>query len=670
MSSEQSFAGIKEKAIHKEEIFQMPSCACGSCETGKNEVFANKGAHEGHTHDDHSHEEIGNLKIYFLRLALSFAILLLLWFTDYFENYALYIYLFAYVLAGAEILSTALQNLTKGKLFDENFLMAIASVGAFLVGEYSEAVAVLIFYGIGEFMQSMAVAKSKRNIEELMDIKPDTANIKKGNTFQVVKPEDVCVGDIIIVRPGERIPLDGEVLLGTSFLDTRALTGESFPRKVQKNDSVLSGSINKDSVLEIVVRKSYGESTVAKILKLVQHASAKKAKSEKFITKFARYYTPIVVVAALFIAFLPPLFGFGTVGEWVYKALSFLIISCPCALVLSIPISFFGGIGGAAKNGILVKGGNYLESLYSVDTLILDKTGTITKGNFKVNEIGIAENAQITKEELLELAAICEANSTHPIAQSIVAKYSKEINVKAETQEISGKGIRAKINGDTIHLGNAALLEELGIKELEKFNQTVVYIAKNTNYIGYILISDEIKESSYDAIKEIKKSGVQSLIMLTGDTKEIALEVAEKVGISDVRSELLPQDKVAELENIMLKNQKDKRTAFVGDGINDAPVLTRADIGFAMGGVGSDAAIEAADIVIMNDDLTKIATAMKIAKKTRAIVIQNIILALGVKGAIMILALAGITSIWFAIFADVGVAIMAILNAMRAMMVK
>ncbi len=656
------------KPLNNNELFQMPACACGSCNTKETP------SHEHEHEHDHSHShEHGNLKVFLLRLLTSFILLILLEFTTFFDSFSFPVYLFAYFLAGYEVLFSAAKNILKGQIFDENFLMALASIGALLIGVYSEAVAVLIFYGLGELMQEAAVAKSKKNIEDLMDIRPDIAHIKTVDGIKSVAPEEVEINAILIVRPGEKIPLDGKVLKGSSYLDTRALTGESVPRKVSENDEVLSGSINTEGLLEIVVTKTFGESTVSKILKLVQYAGAKKAKSEKFITKFARYYTPFVVVLALCIAFIPPLLGFGNFDEWVYKALSFLIISCPCALVLSIPISFFGGIGGAAKNGILIKGGNYLESLYHVDTLVFDKTGTLTKGSFKVSEI-LPEDS-ISSDELLALAAECEAHSSHPIALAIVEKHnsSQVDTIKSKEdisiKEVAGKGIIAKINSDEIRVGNLSLLQEIGIENLKQFAQTAVYLAKNNTYLGAILIEDEIKEDAKQAISALKNEGVKSIVMLTGDTDKIAQYVAAQIGIDEVKSSLLPHEKVNELEAIMTAKQSGK-TAFVGDGINDAPVLTRADIGFAMGGLGSDAAIEAADIVIMNDDIQKIATSLKIAKKTRQIVIQNIVFCLGVKAAIMLLALFGITSIWFAVFADVGVAIIAIMNAMRAMLVK
>ncbi len=643
---------------------EMPSCGCGSCATDAKAPVQH--SHKKDDHHDHDHDHGGNLKIFLIRLTVALILLLSLGLTDIFSQFELAVYIIAYFLAGYEVVLTAVKNITKGHIFDENFLMTIASTGAFLLGEHSEGVGVMIFYGFGELLQGAAVSRSKKNIEQLMDIRPDSANLKKGNEVVSVSPEEVNIGDIIIVRPGEKIPLDGEVIHGESFVDTTALTGESVPRKTSIGSSVLSGSVNKNGLLEVRVTTLFGESTVAKILKLVQHASEKKAKSEKFITKFARYYTPAVVFTALFIAILPPLFGFGNFNEWIYKSLSFLIISCPCALVLSIPISFFGGIGGAARKGILIKGGNYLEALYNVKTFVFDKTGTLTKGVFKVQEINTVSN--VSEDELLEIAAISEAHSTHPIAKSILSAYGKEITQQADITEISGQGIIAKFNNDTIHLGNSTLLESIGITDLPSFNQTCIYIAKNSGFLGYILIADEIKENAAIAIKNTFEAGISNIVMLTGDNKKIAQEISQEIGISDVRAELLPQDKVAELEKIM--STTEFRTAFVGDGINDAPVLSRADIGFAMGGVGSDAAIEAADVVIMNDDISKIPTAIKIAKKTRQIVVQNIIFALGVKLIVMVLAFLGITSIWFAVFADVGVAILAIMNAMRAMFVK
>ncbi len=596
---------------------------------------------------------------------LSFGILLALSFTNYLDSIRFISYLFAYFLAGAEILYTAIRNILRGKVFDENFLMALASLAAFIVGEETEAVAVLIFYGVGELLQGLAVARSRRNIEELMDIRPDIAHLKTENGIKTLSPEEINIADILIVRPGERVPLDGEVIDGESFLDLRALTGESVPVRVEKGSNALSGAVNQSGLLEIRVTKQFSESTVSKILKLVQEASNKKAKSEKFITKFARYYTPIIVIAAIPVAFVPPLLGLGTLNEWVYRSLSLLIISCPCALVLSIPVSFFGGLGGAARHGVLIKGSNYLDTLNSIDTLVVDKTGTLTKGIFKVKEVKAID---LKEDELLAYAARAEFHSSHPIAKSIIQAYKGEITAPVNVTELSGKGIIAKLEDCTIHIGNKHLMEEIQISQLPDFTETTAYIAKDNKYIGYIIIADEIKENARNALDSIREEGVNKIIMLTGDKQAISKEIASNLGIDDVRYELLPHEKVDEFEKIMATSNS--KLAFVGDGINDAPVLSRADIGFAMGGIGSDAAIEAADIVIMNDSIEKIAVAFKVAKKTRRIAFENIVFALGVKAVVMVLAVLGITNIWFAIFADVGVALIAIMNAMRAMFIK
>ncbi len=628
-----------------------------------------------HNHDNEDtcgcgHEHVHNDKESFVpfivRLSISLIIILAAGFFALPPFIAIPIYFFAYLLSGAEVLLTAGKNILKGKLFDENFLMTIASVGAFLIGDMSEAVAVMIFYGAGELLQDMAVSRSRKSITELMDIRPDTANLKTADGILSVSPEQVNVNDIIVVRPGEKVPLDGVVLSGESYIDTMALTGESIPRGVSAGDEVLSGTINKSGLLEITVIKSFGESTVSRILDLVSNASSKKAESEKFITKFARYYTPAVVFTALAVAVAPPLLGFGTFSEWLYKALSFLIISCPCALVISIPISFFGGIGGAARNGILIKGGNFLEALNKLDTVVFDKTGTLTKGVFMVTTVCPA--AGVTEGELLSLAATAEAHSTHPIAKSILAACANPPETDTEIYEQAGLGITARTKSGIILAGNVRLMEQAGINNLPAFEKTTVYVAKNGQYMGYILISDEIKESTKGAITAIRQSGVKRLLMLTGDSEAIADDVSSSLSLDGYRAGLLPQDKVTEFEQLITGN--DGKVAFVGDGINDAPVLTRADIGIAMGGIGSDAAIEAADVVIMNDDIGKIAIALRIARKTRRIVVSNIIFALGIKLAIMALAFLGFTSIWFAIFADVGVALLALLNAVRAMRVE
>ncbi len=673
----------------QKKAFTLPEtpCACGgSCNTQVQKVEEHKEHHHDH---DHSHEFEGtSLKIYLVRLIVALVFMLTLMFTNIFEymiedvfnvsdentreKIILALYIFTYFLAGFEVVYHALTNILKGKFFDENFLMSIASIGAFFIGERNEALGVMIFYGIGEYLQSLAVAHSRKNIEDLMDICPEIAHLKTDKGLIDLAPENVEVGATLIVKVGEKIPLDSEVIEGESFVDTKALTGESVPVRVSKGSTLLSGSINTHGLLEIKVLKTFSNSTVAKILDLVQHAAAKKAKSEKFITKFAKYYTPVVVILAILVAFIPPLFTEASFENWLYRALTFLIISCPCALVLSIPITFFGGIGASARAGILVKGGNYLESLKDVKTLVVDKTGTLTKGVFTVQHI---EAIGISQEDLLALAASVEVNSNHPIAQSILKIYTGPLEECMQVQEIAGKGMIAQMgtkeNFDTIYIGNKALLSEINISINEEFTQTAIYIAKNNIYLGYILISDELKEEVKNSLQKARNAGIEKIIMLTGDNKNIAKAIAKELAIDEVHAELLAHEKVFELEKIMNeRNSLKSKTAFIGDGINDAPVLSRADIGIAMGGIGSDAAIEAADIVLMNDDIAKVATSLKIAKKTREIVIQNIVFALGVKAIIMLLAVFGITSIWFAIFADVGVALIAVANAMRAMLVK
>ena len=581
------------------------------------------------------------------------------------------LYFSAYIIVGSEVLLKAAKNIIRGQVFDENFLMALATVGAFAIGEYPEGVGVMLFYQIGEYFQDRAVDRSRKSITDLMDIRPDFANLSKGNDMIKVSPEEVLVGDIIIVKPGEKVPLDGIVTAGSSMVDTSNITGEAVPRKVETGDTVLSGFINNSGLLTVKVTKEFRESTVAKILDLVQNAGSRKAPTENFITKFARYYTPVVVIAALIVAFIPPLIISGaTFSDWIYRALIFLVISCPCALVISIPLGFFGGIGGASKNGILIKGGNYLEALNYVDTVVFDKTGTLTKGVFNVSKIN--PSGGYSKEELLKLAANAEAYSNHPIATSILKEYGKEIEKeKIESyEEISGHGIKVKSAGREIIAGNHKLMvrENINYNNTEETG-TVIHVANNGEYAGYIVISDEIKHDSIDAIKSLKKLGMKT-VMLTGDRKEIGRKIASKIGLDEVYTELLPQQKVEKLEALTKDRPAKKKLAFVGDGINDAPSLARADIGIAMGGLGSDAAIEAADIVLMTDEPTKIVDAIKIAKKTRNIVWQNIVFALGVKLIVLIMGTFGAATMWEAVFADVGVALIAVLNAMRVLSVK
>jgi Cd2+/Zn2+-exporting ATPase len=589
--------------------------------------------------------------------------------TDKGSLYELPLFIAAYLLVGWEILYSALRNIMRGYWFDENFLMSIATLGAFAIGEYPEGVAVMLFFRIGEFFQDMAVARSRRSITELMDIRPDYANLMVEGKSVKVAPNEVKIGDILIVKPGEKVPLDAVVLEGNSTLDTSALTGEAVPREVSKADEIISGSINKTGVLTIRALKTFEDSAVSKILDLVQNASAKKAKTENFITKFARYYTPFVVFSAIALAFLPPLLIEGaSLSEWFGRALVFLVVSCPCALVVSIPLSFLGGIGGASRNGILVKGAAYLESLKSVDTVVFDKTGTLTKGVFALSSITAANG--FDEYTLLRCAAYAEHYSNHPIAAGVKKAYKEAID-EAEIgshEELSGYGVKAVVSGKTMLVGSAKLMEENGVAfERSDEKESTVYVAVDGVFAGYLSVADELKEDSKKAIENLKALGIQHIVMLTGDNEKTAKSVAEKLGIDRVYAGLLPHQKVEKLESIMKKAKG--KTVFVGDGINDAPSLARADIGVAMGGVGSDAAIEAADVVIMTDEISKVATAVKIARKTNAIVWQNIFFALGVKALIMAMGAYGTATLWEAVFADVGVALIAVLNATRALKV-
>ena len=582
----------------------------------------------------------------------------------------LILFLIAYLIIGIDILEKAVRNITRGQVFDENFLMAIATIGAFCLGEYAEGVAVMLFYQVGELFQSYAVSKSRRSIADLMDIRPDYANIMRDRSLVQVDPEEVQVGNIIIVKPGERIPLDGIIEEGSSSLDTAALTGESVPREVGAGENVISGCINQTGRLTIRVSKEFGESTVAKILELVENASDKKSKSENFITRFARYYTPLVVIAAAILAILPPLITGQSFNIWIQRALTFLVISCPCALVISVPLSFFGGIGGASKSGVLVKGSNYLEALANTEIVVFDKTGTLTKGNFVVSEI---YSKQMSKQELIRLAAYAEDYSNHPIAMSIKKAYGKNVDNSQikDTTEVAGQGVRAVINGKIILAGNTRLMKTNHIAYDDNTSAgTVVHLAVDGEYAGYIQIEDEIKPDSRQAILDLKAAGIKQTVMLTGDSDAVGKKVAAALNLDKAYTELLPADKVEQLEKLMHQKSQKGMLAFVGDGINDAPVLARADIGIAMGGLGSDAAIEAADVVIMTDEPSKIATVMKISKKTLRIVRQNIIFALGVKGIVLILGALGFATMWAAVFADVGVSVIAIINAMRALNVK
>ena len=584
------------------------------------------------------------------------------------NKYSLLIFLVAYLLVGSDVLYKALRNITKGRIFDENFLMSVATIGAIAIGELSEAVGVMLFYKIGEYLQELAVGKSRKSISELMQIRPDMANLKLGNTIKVVNPEDVNIGDYIIVKPGEKVPLDGVVIEGSSMMDTSALTGESVLRTVKKGDNLLSGFINKNALLTVQVTKDFSESTASKILDMVENASSKKSKTENFISVFSRYYTPIVVGLALLIAILPPIFMQGaTFSEWIHRGLIFLVVSCPCALVLSIPLSYFSGIGVASKQGVLIKGSNYLEALRYVDTVVFDKTGTLTEGVFDVVKV---KPVNISEDELIKFASIAEVNSNHPIAKSILNYYNKEINLNniEEYEEIASHGIRVKYENNIILAGNEKLMASNNIK-IEKSTDvgTVVYIAINNEFKGYIVIADKIKTDSEEAIRLIKEQGIKETVMLTGDNKEVANFVAKKLKLDKVFSNLLPNEKVEKIEELYKNRIEKEKIAFVGDGINDAPVLARVDVGIAMGGLGSDAAIEAADVVIMTDEPSKIAQGIKISKKTYKIVWQNIIFALGIKIIVMVLGATGIASMWDAVFADVGVALIAVLNAMRIM---
>ena len=597
------------------------------------------------------------------------------------------VFLVSYFIIGGDVLVSAVKNILRGQVFDENFLMSIATIGAFAIGEYPEGVAVMLFYQLGELFQGIAVNNSRKSIIALMDIRSDYANLKTDSEIKKVNPDEIKVADIIVVKPGEKVPLDGKIITGNSTFDTSALTGESLPREAKTGDIVLSGFINKTGLVEIEVTKVFSESTVSKILDLVENSSSKKSKTENFITKFAKYYTPIVVITALIMAIFPPLLIPNTTfTDWIYRALIFLVVSCPCALIISIPLGFFGGIGGASKHGILVKGANYLEALNNVESIVMDKTGTLTKGVFKVTEINVENNVKIndfennktdlTQPLLLKYAAHIEKFSNHPIAQSIVSEYENSIaktdeSIVKDFKEISGFGIKANINNHQILAGNSKLMNSENIRFDKKENLgTVVYIAFNRQYIGNILISDEIKEDSPKAIRGMKANGIKEIVMLTGDNNAIGKNIAEKLEIDKVFAELLPNEKVEKLEEIYKTKSEKGKVVFVGDGINDAPVLARADIGIAMGGVGSDAAIEAADVVIMNDEPSKIVTAMKIAKKTKTIVWQNITLAFAVKLIVLILGLFGDATMWEAVFADVGVALLAVLNATRVLKYK
>ncbi|MEF7440670.1 heavy metal translocating P-type ATPase [Paenibacillus lautus] len=619
----------------------------------------------GHSHD-HGNENTKRMLIRLLFGTAIAAVGLLSSFSGYLE-FALFVV--AYIVIGGDIVLRAAKNIVRGQVFDENFLMTIATLGAFAIQEYPEGVAVMLFYQVGEMFQGIAVNRSRKSISALLDIRPDYANLKIGSDTKRVSPEEVKIGDFIVVKPGERVPLDGRVIEGMSAVDTSALTGESVPREVEPGNDVLSGFINKNGVLTVEVAKEFGESTVSKILDLVQNASSKKAPTENFITKFARYYTPVVVIIAVLLAVVPPLIISGaTFSDWIYRALVFLVISCPCALVVSIPLGFFGGIGAASKKGVLVKGSNYLEALNDVKYVVFDKTGTLTKGAFTVTNI--QPIGAISKEELLKYAAYAEMHSTHPIAESIRAAYGQETREEELEgyNEISGHGIQVKVSGKEVLAGNAKLMkrEQIPFDQPEDLG-TIVHISIDRAYAGYIVISDEVKEDAAEAIRSLKELGIKKTVMLTGDSKTVGEDVGRKLGLDQVHAELLPQHKVEEIEKLDQQKTAKEKIIFVGDGINDTPVLARADVGIAMGGLGSDAAIEAADIVIMTDEPSKITSAIQIAKRTRRIVWQNIIFALGVKAVFLLLGAFGIATMWEAVFSDVGVTLLAVLNAIRVM---
>lgn len=587
------------------------------------------------------------------------------------ELYSNILYVIAYIIVGYDIVLKAVRNIFKGKVFDENFLMTVATIGAFCIGEFPEAVAVMLFYQIGELFQSYAVDRSRKSVASLMDIRPDYANVYREDEIERVDPDEVNIGEIILVKPGEKIPLDGIVVDGESMLNTQALTGESVPRKVTVNDEVLSGCINNDGILKIKVSKEFEESTVSKILDLVENASSRKSKSENFISKFAKYYTPIVVIVSVALAVIPPLvIKEALFSDWLYRALSFLVVSCPCALVISIPLSFFGGIGAASKIGVLIKGSNYLEALASAEIVVCDKTGTLTEGVFKVQKI---KAIGYSDDELLRYAAYAEGFSNHPISISLKQAYNKEINEKlvTETQEISGKGVLAKVDGKMVLVGNEKIMKEYNIKfQKSEETGTIVYVAINDEFAGTILIADKIKEDSYKAVKLFKNNNVKKVVMLTGDRDNISESVANELNLDEYHAELLPQDKVSWVEKLMTQKSSGGKLIFVGDGINDAPVLALSDIGVAMGGLGSDAAIEAADVVIMTDEPSKIANSVQISKKTMRIVKQNIVFAIAVKIGVLILSAFGVSTMWEAVFADVGVSVLAIVNALRVLGIK
>lgn len=626
--------------------------------------------HHHHCEHEEKHEHCCENSFRPVKIAAAIVVFAIAFVPVFPEWLRIVMFLAAYIIAGGDVLFTAIKNIFKGDFFDENFLMGVATLGAFGIKEYPEAVMVMILYQIGEYFQHRAVEKSRRSVTELMDIRPDYANVEEKSGLVKKSPEEVKIGDVIVVAAGEKIPLDGVVIEGEASMDTSALTGESVPRKIAAGDEAVSGCINTNGLIKIQVTKEFGSSTVARILELVENAGSKKTKAENFITRFARYYTPAVVVAAVVLAFLPPLLTGGGFSIWIERALTFLVISCPCALVISVPLGFFAGIGGASRCGILVKGSCYLEALANPDTVVFDKTGTLTKGVFNVTAVKPQEG--ITPEELLKYTAMAENYSSHPIAQSLKRAFGKGINTESirDVEELAGFGVRASVEGDEILAGNSKLMDKYSVVfEKAEESGTVVYTAKNRKYLGYIVISDVIKEDSSAAIKALKKLSVKT-VMLTGDNPDTAEKTAEILGLDEYHAHLMPEDKVEKLEELIAKKQQNRSVIFVGDGINDAPVLTRADVGIAMGGLGSDAAIEAADAVIMDDSPSKIALAVSAARKTMSIVKQNIVFALLIKALFLILGAVGLMSMWGAVFADVGVTLLAVLNSLRALQVK
>lgn len=660
-ASEDHFEQVAQNVV---AACQRVEPECRVCEV-KQDTAAHHGHGHAHGHDHEEEEEHHSLGLIGVGAVLFVAGLLLpegLW------RWAALIA--AYVVAGGEVLLRAAKNILRGQVFDENFLMAVASLGAMLMGEATEAVAVMLFYQIGEWFQDRAVDKSRASIAQLMDIRPDHANhVLADGSVEVVPPQSLKAGDILLVKPGERIPLDGIILEGTSTLNTSALTGESTPRDVAEGDTVLSGCVNQTGVLRLRATGAYESSTVARILRLVEDSGERKARTERFITRFARWYTPAVCLAALLLALVPPLFV-GEWTEWIKRALTFLVISCPCALVISVPLTFFGGVGGASRRGVLIKGANYLEQLAKTDIAVFDKTGTLTRGTFEVTAI---HPNQITEEELLELAALAESYSDHPISASLRAAWNRALdkNRVTDAQEIAGRGIHALVDGRPVYAGNERLMADVHVESRPCHRQgTIVHVALDGVYMGHIVIADRVKEGSAEAIAELKALGVARTVMLTGDQSAVAQSVAKELGVDEVHAELLPGDKVEQVERLMKQKPEGAMLAFVGDGINDAPVLRRADLGIAMGGVGSDAAIEAADIVLMDDDPRKLPCAIRIARRTLRIANQNIIFALSVKAIILVMGAMGLANMWLAVFADVGVSFLAILNAMRAMRAK